>query len=129
MHSKKFLSLSHSHPLFSLTHSLSLSQFFFPGFVLSSAYDEICKDRGYLDSCLEQLPPLTSKNGTTGIPNSKKQVDAVCRLANLIFFFFLLRFQAEIVPNFLNLINFSFFLNEECQKKKNFFFVFHFLLH
>ncbi|KAK6626624.1 hypothetical protein RUM44_009100 [Polyplax serrata] len=50
----------------------------------SNAYDDICKDRGYLDSCLEQLPPLMSKNGTTGIPNSKKQVDAVCRLVTIV---------------------------------------------
>ncbi|XP_023713670.1 uncharacterized protein LOC111867761 [Cryptotermes secundus] len=41
--------------------------------------DDICdKDRKYLDSCLQKLPSLLSRDSTTGIPSSKKSVEQAC---------------------------------------------------
>jgi hypothetical protein len=38
-----------------------------------------CQGRKMLDACLEQLPPILNQAEMTGIPSSKKDVDASCR--------------------------------------------------
>ena len=40
---------------------------------------DICdKDQKYLDSCVQQLPSLMSRDSTTGIPSSKKALEQAC---------------------------------------------------
>jgi len=40
---------------------------------------EICdKDQKYLDSCVQQLPSIMSRDSTTGIPSSKKALEQAC---------------------------------------------------
>jgi hypothetical protein len=38
-----------------------------------------CQGRKMLDACLEQLPPILDQAEMTGIPSSKKDVEASCR--------------------------------------------------
>jgi len=38
-----------------------------------------CQGRKMLDACLEQLPPILDQAEMTGIPSTKKEVEASCR--------------------------------------------------
>jgi hypothetical protein len=38
-----------------------------------------CQGRKILDACLEQLPPILGQAEMTGIPSTKKEVEALCR--------------------------------------------------
>jgi hypothetical protein len=46
---------------------------------ISSGIKPKCEGRKTLDACLEQLPPILDQAEMTGIPSSKKDVEASCR--------------------------------------------------